>query len=146
MLDNTAKNDASSPTLFKESFIDQQPATCLSLAHSAERSYSAYDDSSSLLQPSQSSGTSRLFEMIRKETSSEQDEEASDREPEDLTEEEALLFQKLVKLSNNPLAKESTGNDHSTKREARTKSSSTVDSETESQENSQVLSQQPSQA
>ena len=43
--------------------------------------------------------------MIRKETSSEHDDEVtSDRgEPEDLTEEEAQLFQSLVNLSNNPM-------------------------------------------
>ena len=49
----------------------------------------------------------------------------------------------MDKLSNNTKGNLSSSQEESATREARTKSSSTVDSESESQENSQVLAQQP---
>ena len=145
MLYNTANTESSSPALYEEHVNNQHQTKSQSLANSAERSFRATSESPSLPISGQSNGTSRLFEMIRKETSSEHDDEVTcDRgENEDLTEEEAQLFQSLVNLSNNPMTKQNANQSRDEKRESRTKSSSTVDSETESQENTQVLAQEP---
>ena len=87
MLHNTANTESSSPALYEERTNTQQQIMSQSLANSAENSFGATSETCSLPISSQSNGTSRLFEMIRKETSSEHDDEVtSDRgEPEDLT-------------------------------------------------------------
>ena len=70
--------------------------------------------------------------MIKTEEAEKDD--LNEREPEDLTEEETMLFQKLVHLSTNSGGSKSLGNSEEFLREARTKSSSTNDSENEYQD------------